>query len=815
MGTGCGDELGAMRNLSTRRRFILLAMIMVVACLIVTAVTGLMLYRLDIHDHAAQLMVTAQSQARLIEAVAQYDARMADQLRAIDPEYDAYTATLSQIIHAHERFIGHGETGEFTLARLEGDLITFVLRHRLDGVEQPVPVKFDSELAEPMRLALTGQSGTVIGLDYRGETVVAAHEPVAGLDLGIVAKIDLAEIRAPYVRTCSVAAVIALLVILAGTALFFWFANPLIRRLESHAQELVAEIEGRKQAEEELRQFNEELSSTNEELIASGEELESQYQELCETADSLLRSQEAQRESETRYRNFVSNASEGIYRIDFATPIPIDLPDEELVATISKHALVGEVNEALAQMYGLSSADMIGRLATEFSPEYGERALLVVRAPEHKVRGVDTQDVDKNGAPLYLSESYRAVVEDGILRNIWGVQLNITERKKAEKEIIDLQTRSRAWLDHSPVCTKIVDLDFNLQFMSASGVMDLGIDDINQYYGQPYPLSFYPESFKAEMTSNMLRAMETGEVTEQEAPVTDLEGNTLWFHSTIIPVLDEQSQIEYLMVVSMETTRRKQMEEQLRQVQKLESIGTLAGGVAHEINNPLMGIMNYAQLISDQLEDGNPRKADCSEIIKESNRIAVIVRNLLTFSRDDKQSHSPALITDIIENTMSLIRAVLRHDQIELEIEVPDDLPSFKCRSQQIQQVLMNLVTNARDALNERYAGYDENKVIRISAVLIERDGRKWIQTAVEDQGTGISRETARRMFDPFFTTKSREKGTGLGLSISHGIVKDHHGVLRAEGEEGTGAKFILELPVDNNWELGATDEPREHEPNG
>ncbi len=152
-------------------------------------------------------------------------------------------------------------------------------------------------------------------------------------------------------------------------------------------------------------------------------------------------------ESEERYRNFVRNASEGIYRIDFTKPIRIDLSDKKLVETISKHAIVSEVNEALAKMYGLNPEDMVGRLATDFAPEYGERAVLAVRAPRHQVTDVETMDVDKDGQTIYLSENYSAVVKDGILIRIWGMQQEISKRKRAEEALRESETNFRSFFN--------------------------------------------------------------------------------------------------------------------------------------------------------------------------------------------------------------------------------------------------------------------------------------------------------------------------------------------------------------------------------
>jgi len=148
----------------------------------------------------------------------------------------------------------------------------------------------------------------------------------------------------------------------------------------------------------------------------------------------------------------------------------------------------------------------------------------------------------------------------------------------------------------------------------------------------------------------------------------------------------------------------------------------MASGVAHEINNPVMGMMNYAELVKDKAQD--QESVDyLTEIGIEGNRIAKIVRNLLSFSRQDTEAHSPARMTDIVDDSLSLVGSLLRKDQITVELDIPGDLPQLKCQSQQIQQVVVNLLTNARDALNERYPEYDENRILRITARLFKQGG--------------------------------------------------------------------------------------------
>jgi len=249
--------------MSGRRRVLVLALIMIGACATVMLAMTVILYRHNVQEQGELLQITAQSQARLIEAIARHDLTEASMLPEGDPRRDSFKETLKQVIDAHGRSAGFLRTGEFTLARREGDSIVFLTRHRLNTVERPPPVRFDSNLAEPMRRALRGMSGVMIGLDYRGGKVLAAHEPVGVLDLGIVAKVDMAEIRAPFIVSGLAAAAAALAVVLAGTALFFRIGNPMVERLEQHARDLEQEIEERELAQERLGRFAHIVSISN------------------------------------------------------------------------------------------------------------------------------------------------------------------------------------------------------------------------------------------------------------------------------------------------------------------------------------------------------------------------------------------------------------------------------------------------------------------------------------------------------------------------------------------------------------------------
>ena len=213
--------------MNERRRVLLLILIMASVASVVGGTSFLLLYRTALAEEKVRLVETAQSQARLIEAVARFDAS-----NSMDYPKGAVEATLSQIRDAHDHYTGFGKSGEFTLAQRKGDYMVFLLRHRHYDLDLPKPVPFDSDLAEPMRRSLSRQSGTMIGLDYRGVEVLAAYEPVDELNWGIVAKIDMEEIRMPFLRSGMIAAICGLSIVSLGAALFLKATAPLLRQLE-------------------------------------------------------------------------------------------------------------------------------------------------------------------------------------------------------------------------------------------------------------------------------------------------------------------------------------------------------------------------------------------------------------------------------------------------------------------------------------------------------------------------------------------------------------------------------------------------------
>lgn len=247
-----------------------------------------------------------------------------------------------------------------------------------------------------------------------------------------------------------------------------------------------------------------------------------------------------------------------------------------------------------------------------------------------------------------------------------------------------------------------------------------------------------------------------------------------------------RKEIEQKLVLRAETVRAAH----------LASLGELSAGVAHEINNPVNGIINCAQLLLNRCNGRQKEKEMLGMIIGEGKRVANIVQALLSFARERGGGKGPVHIERVMDDSLALVSAHLRKDGIALTVDLPESLPVIIGHHQQIQQVFLNLINNAHYALNQRFPGGDEKKSLTISAEVVPMNKKEFIKIAFLDNGTGIPSDVMDKVLDPFFSTKPDDKGTGLGLSISHGIIADHGGKLSIESKEGEYTKVIIDLPA-------------------
>ena len=485
-----------------------------------------------------------------------------------------------------------------------------------------------------------------------------------------------------------------------------------------------------------------------------------------------------------------------IFNNNYATMLLIDPETADIV----------DANSAAVQFYGwsletlksmkitdintLSQEDVRTNLANSVMLEQNYFSF------QHKRASGQVIDVEVYSGPIMINGK----------KLIYSIIHDISERTAAINALLESEERFRLLIESAPEAIFIQN-EGNFSYLNQFAVSLFGATSKDELLGSPVmdrSHTDYQESIRKRIKQLNVEKIA---VPSNEEVFVKLDGSLVFVDVTAVPLY--YNNLDGALVFARDISERKKLEHakneveaQLRQQQKLEAIGTLAGGVAHEINNPVNGIMNYAQLIFDSTGDRADIAEYAGEILHETDRVATIVKNLLQFSRQEKQSHSYASIYDIVNQTISLINTVVKRDQITLVVDMEEDLPEIKCRSQQIQQVLMNLMTNARDALNEKYPEYDDNKIIKLSCNQYFSEDRRWMKMIVEDHGNGIPEMIIEKIFEPFFSTKPKEIGTGLGLSISFGIVKDHHGRITIDTLDGEYTKFILDLPVDNGWEL-------------
>ena len=243
-------------------------------------------------------------------------------------------------------------------------------------------------------------------------------------------------------------------------------------------------------------------------------------------------------------------------------------------------------------------------------------------------------------------------------------------------------------------------------------------------------------------------------------------------------------------------TEQKKAEDETIRASHLASLGELASGVAHEINNPINGIINYTQILLNKSMEGSREQDIFRRIIREGDRIAGIISSLLSFARDNKRDKAPVHIHEIMSESLALTGTQLKKDGISLKVNIPADLPLITAHSQQIEQVFLNLISNARYALSQKYPEAHKNKSLDINAKKVRLDNKPYMEIVFHDTGIGIPAENKSKVINPFFTTKPGADGTGLGLSISHGIINDHGGRIEIDSVEGEFTKVIINLPL-------------------
>ena len=452
----------------------------------------------------------------------------------------------------------------------------------------------------------------------------------------------------------------------------------------------------------------------------------------------------------------------------------------------------------------------VGRSCTAHVYRTGQAMLIPQRtfdllAEEGKVELVGTPSPSWLGVPLrtpaatigvlvvqhYEDEKAYAERDQEFLASVGGQIALAIERKRSEEKARESEARLRVLVEQLPAVLWTVDRDLRFTSALGAGLTRLKLKP-NQLVGTSL-LDYFETADQTFLPIAAHRRAVSGE------PMTfHVEWKSGSYACHVEPLRDSDGQVSGAICMSLDITDRKQLEEQLRQAQKMEAVGRLAGGIAHDFNNLLMVIQGYGDLLVERLPAGDPLRRNAEQIQMASQRASSLTRQLLAFSR--KQMLAPKIlnIQSVVADMEKILRRLIGED-IQLETSSTSDLGLVKADRSQIEQVILNLAVNARDAMPQGGRLTIETANVELDASYSHPPAvlspGNYVMLAVTDNGCGMDAETQAHVFEPFFTTKEKGKGTGLGLATVYGVVKQSGGYIWVYSEPGRGTSFKIYLP--------------------
>jgi two-component system NtrC family sensor kinase len=485
----------------------------------------------------------------------------------------------------------------------------------------------------------------------------------------------------------------------------------------------------------------------------------------------LARDVSALRKNEARFTELFESLQEGIY---------ITTPEGTIL----------EVNPALVHMLGYDSKEeLLKRLVSEIFVDVEDRKSVLEQIDRQPMmHGREITLIRKDGTSIVCLNTAAAVRDNsGRVVRYQGALMDITERREMERRLHQQQEFARRLVDSFPDLILVLDADSNYTFTSPRCSEVLGYDIAETRHMQfgdrthPEDLPAVQALYKDILSGNQNFA-------SLEIRVRHKLGDWRRIRFNFSPLSDEKGVIEGVVLSGRDVTDLKRLEEQLIQAEKLAAMGQMLAGVAHELNNPLTAILGVTELLRERGGTDEPTKRQLELTHRQARRAARIVQNLLEFSRPASPQKKPLDVQTLLDRTLQLHEHSLRRNNIQVEFHAPAGLPCVIGDANQLIQVLLNLVTNAEQAIREvREAGR-----IQIRA---GRNGNR-LTITVQDDGVGIRPEAFPRIFDPFYTTKRPGGGTGLGLSICMSIIREHGGNIEAESLPAGGSAFTIYLPA-------------------
>jgi two-component system cell cycle sensor histidine kinase/response regulator CckA len=511
--------------------------------------------------------------------------------------------------------------------------------------------------------------------------------------------------------------------------------------------------------------------------------------------------------SEERYRAFIEQTSEGVWRCELREPIDVRLPVSEQIDRIYAHASLAECNDAMARMYGLDSADQIvGAAIADLLPRDDPANLEYLAAfirSGYRLTDAESHEIARDGQSRYFLNNLVGIVRDGLLVRAWGSQRDITARKAIESALRASEERYRALVTASSSLVWAADATGSFIERQASW---------EDYTGQPWTEhrdfgwleALHPDDRESVRLGWRRRLREPRAVHEDQVRLWSVE-KSAYRHVIIraVPVRerDGDGTVREWIGTVLDVEEHWQAQERLRRAERMETVGRLAGGIAHEANNQMSVILGSAQFVLRRGDIPDAVREDVEHIQRAAERTAGITQQLLAFSR--RQVLQPQVIdlNALVHGAEPILRRTLG-ERSRLVVRPAAGLGRITADPGQLEQVLLNLVLNARDAMPEGGTVTIETANVTLTpeyaagkVVTTVAPGPHVLLT-VADTGVGMDAVTAGRAFEPFFTTKPRGEGTGLGLATVYGIVKQSGGYIWLYSETGRGTTFKIYLPV-------------------
>jgi PAS domain S-box-containing protein len=400
----------------------------------------------------------------------------------------------------------------------------------------------------------------------------------------------------------------------------------------------------------------------------------------------------------------------------------------------------------------------------------------------------------KQGAADYILKDRLRRLGPAVMRALAEKRLR-DDKQHAEAALLDSEARYRQLAEWAPDGI-LIHCQGTVVFVNPAGAALLGAKHPDALMGASI-FDFIPLTHHALVRARIQQVHDIGYAELTEMPFIRRDGELIDVEITGgATTYQDQPAIQ---VIFRDITVRKELEAQLRQMQKMEAIGTLAGGIAHDFNNVLSALMGYTELACLEVSKDSTTWQHLQEVLMGGQRAKKLIQQILAFSRQTEQERKPVQLSLVVKEVLSLLRASLP-STIEIRPQITTVADTIWADPTQIHQVLMNLSTNAAHAMR------DTGGVLNVRLDAIEVDAAfaalhpelrpgPHIRLAVRDTGHGMTPEIRQRIFDPFFTTKQRHEGTGLGLAVAHGIVAGHHGAITVEGRLGQGSIFTIYLP--------------------